>query len=263
LVEPVSSERSSIGDARYRSGVAGGKAIFWDFDYTLGFRGADVKDEHRHPWGDCLLEILDAEEPGHGATIDTIRSHFHKAFPWHRHDEPHQQLADGDAWWTNVHPMFCRAFEATGLPTDRARDLASRYRRHFTDAAAWSLYPDTLPALEELASIGWRHVVVSNHVPELEQIVGGLGLDAFVDRVVCSAVIGYEKPHPEVFRTAIRVADDPETAWMVGDNPIADVQGAESVGIPAIQVRMRRGEGVRRYSPDLTGVVEIVSSGTR
>ncbi len=233
--------------------------IFWDFDYTLGFRGGEAMDEERHPWGHCLLEILDREEPDHGATLHDIRASFHNGFPWHRHDEPHAHLSDSDAWWGSVEPMFCSAFASAGLPPERAVELAAVYRHHFVDVSAWSLYPDTLPVLEELSKAGWRHAIVSNHVPELGEILRGLDLCNFVDHVVCSADTGYEKPHPEAFRTALRVTGHPERVWMIGDNPVADVQGAEAVGIPAIQVRMRRAEGIRRHSSDLHGVIPLVA----
>lgn len=234
--------------------------ILWDFDYTLGFRGARVDDEARHPWGFCLLEQLDLEEPGHGATLDTIRPYLHGCFPWHRHEEPHPQLSDPDAWWKNVEPIFCRAFEAAGLGSERSRDLAARFRHRFVDVSAWALYPDTLAVMKRLSDAGWRHAIVSNHVPELDRIVSGLGLDVLVEHVVCSAVTGYEKPHPEAFRTALRLAGDPAHVWMVGDDPVADVRGAEALGIPAIQVRTRPAEDVRRYSPDLVGVIDILEA---
>jgi putative hydrolase of the HAD superfamily len=234
--------------------------ILWDFDYTLGFRGDLARDEARIPWGACLIEILDAEEPGHQVSTDDVRPYLHDGFPWHRHADPHLDLCDGDAWWRSVEPVFARALEGVGVVGERSTDLARLVRRRFADSTAWSLYPDTLPVLRALRETGWSHVIVSNHVPELEQIITALGLAELIDHVLCSAITGYEKPHPEAFDTARRRVGSPKRLWMVGDNPVADVQGAEAVGIPAIQVRMRRAEGVRRYAEDLHGVVEIVTS---
>ena len=73
-------------------------------------------------------------------------------------------------------------------------------------------------------------------MPELEEIVGCLGLDDLLDAVITSATTGFEKPHPEAFAAGRRAAGDASTVWMVGDNPDADVAGAEAVGIPAILV---------------------------
>ena len=52
-----------------------------------------------------------------------------------------------------------------------------------------------------------------------------------------SAVTGYEKPHPEAFRLVLRRFGEPRERWMVGDNPHADVAGAQALGIPAVLVR--------------------------
>ncbi len=81
--------------------------------------------------------------------------------------------------------------------------------------------------------------MLSNHVPELAELIEGLGLGELVGEVFTSAAIGYEKPHPEIFRHALRVCGSPGRVWMVGDNPVADVEGAEAVGVPAVLVRAR------------------------
>ena len=94
-----------------------------------------------------------------------------------------------------------------------------------------------------MSRAGWRHAVLSNHVPELERIAAGLGLDRYLDAVLCSAITGYEKPHPEAFAAALRLRRNGEPVWMVGDNPEADVEGARRAGLPAVLVR-RDGTGL-------------------
>ena len=91
--------------------------------------------------------------------------------------------------------------------------------------------------LTKLANEGWHNVILSNHVPELPAIVDGVGLGAFVDNVISSANAGYEKPHPAIFDLARKLFGDPKEVWMVGDNPQDDVEGARTVGIPAILVQ--------------------------
>ncbi len=234
--------------------------ILWDFDYTLGYRGVLAENEHRQPWATCLIEVLDALEPGHEIGVQDIRPHLRDGFPWHRHADPHPELSDASAWWQNAERLFARAFEGVGVDAGRSHDLARRVRIVFADCSAWSLYPDTLSTLLALRDQGWRHMIVSNHVPELEQIVTGLGLAPLIDHVVCSALTGFEKPHPEAFRAALGLIEGDGRRWMVGDNPDADVRGAEAVGISAIQVRTRRDDSVRFYAEDLSGVLDIVSS---
>jgi ribonucleotide monophosphatase NagD (HAD superfamily) len=45
---------------------------------------------------------------------------------------------------------------------------------------------------------------------------------------------------------------------MIGDNPVADVAGAVSAGLPAILVRTRPADG-GHYVPDLQEVIDLVS----
>ena len=63
-------------------------------------------------------------------------------------------------------------------------------------------------------------------------------------------------PHPEAFRHALRECGDPTAVWMVGDNPNADVAGAEAIGLRAVQGRTA---GESRYRFDgLGGAVELI-----
>jgi putative hydrolase of the HAD superfamily len=204
--------------------------VLWDFDGTLAFREG--------MWVGCLLDVLDEHEPGHTRCADDFRPSLHNGFPWHTPDVPHPELVDADAWWSRVEALLARAYRAAGYTAERATFLAGHARRVFTDPArAWRLFDDSLPALERLRAEGWRHVIVSNHVPELSSLLVHLGLAPLVDAVVNSAETGYEKPHPQAFVLARRAAGDPEELWMVGDNPVADVAGAEAAGIPSILVR--------------------------
>lgn len=94
---------------------------------------------------------------------------------------------------------------------------------------------------------------MSNHVPELRDLVEGLELSELVTDVLSSAVTGYEKPHPLAFELGRAATGYPDELWMVGDNPEADVRGAEAVGIPSILVRTESRD-VGRWAEDLWGV---------
>jgi putative hydrolase of the HAD superfamily len=140
-----------------------------------------------------------------------------------------------------------------GYPSARALELADAARRLYVDPGiGWMLFDDTLPALERLSRVGWRHAILSNHVPELGQIVAGLGLADMVEHVSCSAETGYEKPHARAYASVLDRLH-PVEAWMVGDNVVADVLGAEAVGLPAVLVR-RPDPRAARYADTLAGV---------
>ena len=79
-------------------------------------------------------------------------------------------------------------------------------------------------------------MILSNHAPELPQLVADLGLAPLIDRTITSAMVGAEKPNRRIFEYAMDVADAGDDVWMVGDNPVADIGGAEAVGIRAIHI---------------------------
>jgi FMN phosphatase YigB (HAD superfamily) len=227
--------------------VTGVRLLIWDFDGTLAHRRGETG------WSILLAEALDAEEPGHEHSAGTFRPHLRDGFPWHRPEVAHPELCEPEAWWASVRPVLARAYEAGGYPPARALELAEAARRLYVDpGVGWALFDDTLPALERLSQDGWTHAILSNHVPELRQIVGGLGLDELVAAVSCSAETGYEKPHAEAFASVLDRLR-PAEAWMVGDNVVADVLGAEAVGLPAVLVR-RPDSRALRYADSLAGV---------
>ena len=130
-------------------------------------------------------------------------------------------------------------------------------QRIYLDLATWELFEDTIPVLSVLQEKGWRHVIISNHVPELGLIAKHLGLDRLIEEVYNSAEIGYEKPHPEIYNRALAKYGHADKLWMIGDNILADVLGAEQVGIKAILVR-RADTRAKHQFEDLYGVQEFV-----
>ncbi len=203
--------------------------IFWDFDGTLAYRHAS--------WSDCLLEVLDQNDPAHGFRIEQIRAVLSRGFPWHEHEKPHASPGDATEWWRLVGDLIRRGLIDMGCSAELADRSSSAFRSHYLTLDRWRLADDTVPVLTDLRDRGWSHVILSNHVPELNDIVDHLGLGRLITETVSSGVIGYEKPHPNAFQRALDIAGHPDPVWMAGDNPVADVAGAEKAGIPAILVR--------------------------
>jgi FMN phosphatase YigB (HAD superfamily) len=231
-----------------------GRLILWDFDGTLASRRGETG------WSLLLAELLDEHEPGCGITADHVRPFLRNGFPWHRPDRAHPELSEPDVWWRHVEDVLVAAYVCVGIGRGRARELASLVRHRYVDTSlGWCLYDDTLPVLEELQARGWRHAILSNHVPELPTMVAALGLSSVIDAVFTSAITGYEKPNRYAFELALRTCGWPGEAWMVGDNPVVDVAGAEAVGIPAVLVRSAQRDAAARYAADLNEVRAIIS----
>jgi putative hydrolase of the HAD superfamily len=226
--------------------------LIWDFDGTLAFRHSADR-----AWSHLLIETLDLREPGHGVTLDAVRPAMQSGFPWHS-SEPHPQLSTSTAWWQLVEGLLARAYEMVGFTTSRALELAADAHYLYVDhRVGWQLFEDVVPELGRLNDQGWRHVILSNHVPELRQLVDGLELRPFFDRVICSAETGFEKPHPGAFAAAVEGYEGDGPVWMIGDSYTADIAGAEAAGLNAILVRRPHTDSTH-YAPSLSHIAKIL-----
>ena len=232
-----------------RPSPRGCKTVFWDFHGTLA--------DDPGGWPGALIEVLDRYVPRHGVDREEVRSFLRNGFPWHRPDQPHPELSSPDVWWENLEPLFAKAYEGVGIQPGRSRELARRVREMYVRPERQKLFDHSLETLESLRKDGWRQVILSNHAPELPEIVDGVGLSGFFDAIITSAATGYEKPNRRAFQIALEAAGNPAIAWMIGDNPEADVLGAESAGIPAILVR-KEDPRCLRVAPDLRAALDII-----
>lgn len=229
-----------------------GRLVLWDFDGTLAFREG--------LWSGCVMEVLDAHRPGHRISVDDVREGLSKSFPWHRPHERHPHPGDIERWWDAMEARIADALARAGVERGDCGTLARATRVRFIDpTVGWRCFEDTVPALTLTARAGWTNAIVSNHVPELADLVAGLGLASHVDRVFTSALVGWEKPNARFFEHVLAGYGELEQAWMVGDNPVADVAGAEAVGLRAILVRTQTGRARRRARGLLEAAQMIVA----
>ena len=110
----------------------------------------------------------------------------------------------------------------------------------FMLVSSWHVFPDAVPTLKALHDRGLVVGAVSNWIWQLPELLHSLELVSQFDFVAASARVGYEKPHPEIFRHALHEAGvRPEEAIHVGDHLDADVTGAQSAGIAAVLIDRR------------------------
>ena len=90
--------------------------------------------------------------------------------------------------------------------------------------------------LLELQRGGYRLGIITDGDPikQWEKILR-LELDAYFDEVFISDYLGVKKPHPKIFKKALRkMGARPEEALMVGDRLYSDIYGAKEVGMGTI-----------------------------
>ena len=210
--------------------------LLWDFDGTLAQRDGD--------WSGALVETAAAN--GITATRDAIRPFLRSGFPWHTPEVIREGSESPQVWWGRLEPVFGRAFEeGAGLLAEKASVLAGQVRETYLDRQRWRVFDDVLPCLGILSARGWRHIILSNHVPELEELVDALGLKEHFLQVFSSAMTGVEKPNPKAFGRVMEFVGKDTELWMVGDSWVADVCGAEQSGIRSVLLRKSHADARR------------------
>jgi putative hydrolase of the HAD superfamily len=110
-----------------------------------------------------------------------------------------------------------------------------RLVEHFIRPEAWTVYPDVVPALDELRRRGLPLAIVSNWDSTLGGLLEAHGLASRFSAVLISAVEKSGKPHPEMFRRAAeRLGVGPGELMHVGDSPDEDYAAASDAGFPAL-----------------------------
>ena len=118
--------------------------------------------------------------------------------------------------------------------------------------------------LEELKGLGLELYVLSNWDILLDDTLRELGIRDYFEGLVVSALVGYEKPDPEIFEEALRLSGaDRSRAVHVGNDYAADVRGASGCGLDAVFVdRKSEGPGSAETAliPDLDGLPSVIRS---
>jgi HAD superfamily hydrolase (TIGR01549 family) len=123
-----------------------------------------------------------------------------------------------------------------GAPENERSELTQRLIESFQNIQLWScVKPDTPAFLEWLAADGYFLGVISNSTGTLESQLVRLGLARFFQAILDSAIVGIQKPHPEIFKLALqRAGVEAWEAVFVGDTYATDVGGAQLAGLTGV-----------------------------
>lgn len=226
------------------------KVIFWDFQGTLA----------RNDWmfSKALYQVLCQCESDMYIPMEEFKQKPMLGFPWQAPEKAYLHLTSADQWWQHINQIFINLYKELGIEEEKSISLASYVKTAIIESDEFTLYDDTLEMLSYFKQKKFTNIILSNHIPELERIVDRLGLSEYIALCISSANIGYEKPHSEIYKYALEKAQYPKEAWMIGDNVIADVKGAEQVGINGILVRAQNNASVKHHSSDLRGLKRII-----
>jgi len=105
----------------------------------------------------------------------------------------------------------------------------------------------------------YKNIILSNHIPELEEIVKGLGIDKYFIKIYSSGNIGYEKPNSKIYEYVLNDAKiNTNECIMIGDNYSSDIQGGTKVGIKSILVRSENKNNYEYYHKDLRNIIKKI-----
>ncbi|MEQ4724912.1 HAD family hydrolase [Nonomuraea sp. B19D2] len=132
--------------------------------------------------------------------------------------------------------FFSKVRERFAL-TEPVEELWADYRRRMPHLV--QCYPGVLAGLADLRGAGWRVGIVTNGMADNQ--LGKLrstGLADAVDGYAVSGVEGIRKRESGLFEIAAQRCGTnlAEGGWMVGDNLIADIQGAQTAGLRTIWI---------------------------
>lgn len=212
------------------------KAVLFDFDDTL------------IDWGSVTVNWRDIE----AARLERVHDYVADKSPGYQ--ASFDKLID--VYWKRTRSAWSEGrvnLRAPNMPRillKTLRDLGGADEqldaRLVLDIYDWNavpgtrVFPDVPPVLQLLREHGIKTGIVTNAsqpmwMRDAELRTFGL-IDFFPDCRISGADAGYLKPHRRIFEMALGLlGTDPEETVFVGDNPVADIGGAQALGMHAVR----------------------------
>lgn len=135
-------------------------------------------------------------------------------------------------------------------------------REHEVWRPAYAVLASAPALLESLRDRGLKTGLVANSWPDPARILRAdaeaLGLAPLLDTMVWAEEIGVRKPEPEVFLHACReLGVEPAETLFVGNDPVADVQGAANVGMRTVQALWFTADEHPEIEPDFEAFTAV------
>lgn len=191
------------------------KVIFFDVGNTLLFPNrnrihAPLAERGFHPGPEHLRDLERRTKNQFDSMMTENGSHDHSF------------------WWM----FYSQLLLEIGLNDDAVRkQLVSGIR----NSANWDQIPPG--TAEQLRKIAARYpiAVISNADGRIEEVLRRCAIADCFRTITDSGLVGYEKPHPEIFRQALKsMAALPQESLYVGDVYSVDYVGATGAGIQAV-----------------------------
>lgn len=206
----------------------GCKAVLWDFDGTLT-RRPDM-------WCNSIAEACWAVGATH-VTPEFFDNNAYLFLPWNMERLSHEHSGLPDEWWSEflcaVRRFVLQHVDPCEVDVEEVLRLV---RTTAVDPRRFELITSSVAVVGRVHALGIPQYVLSNHVPELPEIVESLFPGQF-RRVWTSGAIGFEKPRVELFHHALdELSMAAEEVLMVGDDHLRDLEPARKIGMRTLHV---------------------------
>lgn len=204
------------------------EAVSFDCAGTL----IDVK------WNPVSIAVGAAKKAGYDIDDQVAGETYHRMLSsrWKHFEELNTKRSAlvTDQFWVELGKDW---LVAINQPLDNLEQLV-----HFANDACFGegqqifrLYDDSLSILDYLKEKEIPIIALSNWDISLHQVVRILGIEEYFVAVIASLVEGVEKPDPALFEVGRKQLNIKTSNILhVGDDPIADVQGARNFGMQAL-----------------------------
>ena len=184
------------------------KAVIFDLDQTLLDRTTSLKLFLN--WQVNFLQLL----PQH------LKQRFIQRFI--------ELDANGSVWKDLVYRQLIEEFNISKYSEQHLLEMYIYDFNKFCTA-----FNGVEATIEKLYKNGFKLGLISNgKTPFQEHNFQALGLSEYFSSVIVSEAVGLRKPNPEIFQLACQqLSVEPEQCLFIGDNEVADIQGALSVGM--------------------------------
>jgi FMN phosphatase YigB (HAD superfamily) len=135
---------------------------------------------------------------------------------------------DHSFWWM----FYSQLLSELGLEDNEIRDqLVAGIR----NSGNWdTIRPGTAERLHEIGEL-YQVAVISNADGKIKDVLRKCGIADCFRTITDSGLVGYEKPHPEIFRQALKTVNAaPEESLYVGDVYSVDYLGAAGAGMRGV-----------------------------
>jgi len=201
------------------------KAVFFDAADTLFFIKKGL--------GNTYAET--AKKYGINPDPQDLKKAFSKHFPTapplafgNVSDEERKSLEK--KWWYEVVRKVYGDIGMFDDFDDYFNDLFELFRK-----AAWQIFPETKNVLNEIKSLGFTLIIVSNFDSRVYDVCENLRIINHFDDFIISSEAGYAKPDIEIYNIALsRNNLNPQQCVFIGDNYLNDYVAPTKIGMKAL-----------------------------